>query len=370
MEQWTLWLMLAIIVLPVTFIMIATPYLTRRTESFGVGITEEVYLSEPLKRIRSRYAITLGVLCAGILAAALLLVPLQDEQSMPYLMVGYVSAAGIAYFLLYLYNHNRMKQLKQKHGWQQPDMQRAVIDTRFRSRKPTLSNFWFVPHLVISAATFVIVFLMYDKFPATIAMQYDFQGQVTRSVDKTYFSLLLPVGFQLFMIALLMLVNTIISLSKQQLDKSDAAASTERSLIFRRSWSIMIVITGFLLTLMFSFIILTDLLGIPPLIMTLVPLLITGVILGGSIWLSVKVGQGGSRLKHVPANAAATGTGPSDDDKHWKLGIIYFNPADPALFLEKRFGVGWTMNLGRPLGMLLAILLLVIVALVIWLVPK
>ena len=35
-------------------------------------------------------------------------------------------------------------------------------------------------------------------------------------------------------------------------------------------------------------------------------------------------------------------------DSAWKLGLFYFNPSDPALFVEKRFGIGWTINLGRP----------------------
>ena len=32
---------------------------------------------------------------------------------------------------------------------------------------------------------------------------------------------------------------------------------------------------------------------------------------------------------------------------HWKLGIIYFDPGDPALFVESRFGLGWTINFGN-----------------------
>jgi uncharacterized membrane protein len=36
-----------------------------------------------------------------------------------------------------------------------------------------------------------------------------------------------------------------------------------------------------------------------------------------------------------------------DDDKYWKLGLIYFNKEDPAVFVEKRFGTGWVLNLAR-----------------------
>ena len=38
----------------------------------------------------------------------------------------------------------------------------------------------------------------------------------------------------------------------------------------------------------------------------------------------------------------------SDDDAHWKAGIFYVNRNDPSLFLPERFGIGWTMNWGRP----------------------
>jgi len=40
--------------------------------------------------------------------------------------------------------------------------------------------------------------------------------------------------------------------------------------------------------------------------------------------------------------------GDRSPDRAWKLGLFYFNPDDPALFVEKRFGVGYTVNFARP----------------------
>jgi uncharacterized membrane protein len=34
-------------------------------------------------------------------------------------------------------------------------------------------------------------------------------------------------------------------------------------------------------------------------------------------------------------------------DRCWKLGIFYFNPADPAVFVLQRFGIGYTFNFGN-----------------------
>ncbi len=37
-----------------------------------------------------------------------------------------------------------------------------------------------------------------------------------------------------------------------------------------------------------------------------------------------------------------------DDDRYWYGGFFYNNPDDPAVFVPKRYGLGWTMNFGHP----------------------
>lgn len=38
------------------------------------------------------------------------------------------------------------------------------------------------------------------------------------------------------------------------------------------------------------------------------------------------------------------GSGDRAPDSAWKFGIIYYNPADPSMFIPKRFGIGYTFN--------------------------
>jgi uncharacterized membrane protein len=80
-----------------------------------------------------------------------------------------------------------------------------------------------------------------------------------------------------------------------------------------------------------------------------------------------RTGQGGWRLEPVSGGTADIGeptdTPPVGDrtpDAAWKLGLLYYNPDDPALIVEKHFGIGWTLNFGRPAVwlILLGILLL------------
>lgn len=49
-----------------------------------------------------------------------------------------------------------------------------------------------------------------------------------------------------------------------------------------------------------------------------------------------------------------------DDDRYWYGGFFYSNPDDPALFVEKRYGLGWTLNFGHPQARLVLIVSLLL----------
>jgi uncharacterized membrane protein len=42
-----------------------------------------------------------------------------------------------------------------------------------------------------------------------------------------------------------------------------------------------------------------------------------------------------------------TGLSHRDDDGNWIGGVLYRNPDDPSWFVPRRFGVGWTVNIGN-----------------------
>ena len=81
-----------------------------------------------------------------------------------------------------------------------------------------------------------------------------------------------------------------------------------------------------------------DLTFLPIILLATIATLIIPVVV-----LAVTVGQGGNRvtLKNVTDNRDTRPEEISrDDDRFWKWGVIYNNPDDPALFVEKRVGVG------------------------------
>ena len=69
------------------------------------------------------------------------------------------------------------------------------------------------------------------------------------------------------------------------------------------------------------------------------------IFVAAEIWVSVRLGQSGGRV----AAEMRTNDGVARDDDHlYKLGVFYVNPEDPSVWVPKRFGIGWTLNLGRP----------------------
>ena len=67
----------------------------------------------------------------------------------------------------------------------------------------------------------------------------------------------------------------------------------------------------------------------------------------------------GFRLYRISIDPTGGSDGTPDDC--WKLGVIYYNPNDPALMVEKRSGPGFTLNFGNRVSWALAAGLLVLI---------
>ena len=67
------------------------------------------------------------------------------------------------------------------------------------------------------------------------------------------------------------------------------------------------------------------------------------------IWLLVRHGSAFTATTRA-AEAAVDGApiGDRSDDRFWKWGAIYYNPDDPAVWVEKRIGIGYTCNFAQP----------------------
>ncbi|MEK4053283.1 DUF5808 domain-containing protein [Paenibacillus sp. FSL F4-0087] len=238
--------------------------------------------------------------------------------------------------------------------------QRVKIDTTFRQNKLTYSNYWFLIHFAIIVAIAIISIVNYKALPDIIPMKYDLQGNVTSSVPKTYLSVLAINLVQLGIIALMMLVNWSIKTSKQQLTPSDPAQFAAKNIQFRRKWSLFTIITGLLLTILFAFIQIN--MFVPNLVLlTAISFITPVVIVLGAVLLSLTGRQGGGKIRNHQEDRERSREQPVNEDDNWKFGFIYFNSNDPSFTVEKRYGIGWTINFARPLSWVLLLFIIAIV---------
>jgi len=126
---------------------------------------------------------------------------------------------------------------------------------------------------------------------------------------------------------------------------------------FARRVSLFLLIVEYFLACVFSLVALLPLTGgIGP-----------GAIVGATILmlpiLMILIAWLGKGRMHPETHADAQAVlfpGDATPDKCWKFGLFYFNPNDAALLVEKRFGVGYTLNFAHPSAWIcLALVLLV-----------
>jgi len=120
-----------------------------------------------------------------------------------------------------------------------------------------------------------------------------------------------------------------------------------------------VLVVEYFLALCFSSAGLLPLAGVAPLLV--VTLLMFPVLLILIAWLNKGRAQFESSMPSLTAAPVGDGT----LDKYWKLGVFYSNSDDPALFVERRFGVGYTVNFGHVSAwIIMALVLLLPLALV------
>lgn len=353
-------LLLGLMMLPLFLVIIITPYLTRKTESFGVSIPENEYNMKQLIKMRKSYVMSMTIISVITIGIFLLIGLLftHEENMLEIVFSIIIVVYLIISFIVYLIFHKKMKVLKSKADWTKDKSQLVVIDTTFRNQKLTYSHTWFLIPFVITLITTVLTLNNYDIMPNKIPMNYNLSGVVTNWAIKSYKTVLIMPLMQVYLIAIFLIINIVIAKAKQQVSSENPKDSLNRNIIFRRRWSAFLIISSFASTLLLSLMQLSLIYPINDKALMIASLIFTIGILIGAIFLAITTGQGGSRLKtKVTRDGEVIDR---DDDRHWKLGMFYFNRDDPSIFLEKRFGVGWTNNWAHPLSWLFIIGIIVI----------
>lgn len=340
-----LMMMLTVMLLPfVGIIMAITPYLMRRGEVFAVTVPTAEQNDPYVRKLKRHYALIVSLITLGLTVAAFVCALAGNASGTIVLMGAGTLGLCVVGYALMLFYRAKMKAYKRSKGWV-AQAQETVAVVGERSVPKAISLAWNLLYLPVMVVTFVVGAVGYAHMPDVIPLHVGFDGTVNNWTEKTPMILLMPVLIQGFMAVCFVFSHWTIAHSKKWAEPGAPATSALAYGLFARAQSVYLLVGGLAIDI--------AMIAMPFSFMNLLTLMQAGVFItiaalilcGGAIVISVVYGQAGSRVFRRMQDSDKLAV---DDDERWKLGVFYFNPEDPSLFLPERFGVGWTMNWARP----------------------
>jgi uncharacterized membrane protein len=307
------------------------PFVSRPDRFFGVAVPSGFRSGHEAKRLLARYELR----ALPWTIAALLCLSIAPLRTVPVFVAGAVAILLIAATLIFAKVRNRVVPF-------------AVPSSSLRtaglfSDKELLFVVQLAMQLIplaLLAGCAIYLKLNWNGIPARFVIHSDFDGTPNGWSSRTFLGVFGP----LLIGAAIVLLITGISVATKLGSRKTSIPAVAKIIPVAVSWIISIVVSAA---------------AISPLRMVSPTTILTFdlasfLILLVLIWISLRLGSRAASSAETTADA------------NWRGDILYNNPEDPALFVEKRIGAGLTLNFGnRGSWIFLAVLALSVAGIVI-----
>lgn len=258
----------------------------------------------------------------------------------------YVTVAMFAFiflsFLLYLQKRKQIRSWKIandiKLNLKKPKS--SSIPPPIRKDLKVVSHSVFVSaQLFILLVTVAVTLYFYDLIPERFLVHWNSSNEPDRIVDKTYVNVFMLPAIQLLMIPMMFFSHYSFIKSKQKISPYLSDLSSKQSKLFRQAWSYYFLIVTVLTQLLLSGIHFFSLFfadkGAQWIIGMTIPFVV--IIVGYSVYLTWKYGQGGEKLFLNEAGELPVEVTETDEERFWKWGVLYYNPERSVAICRKTF---------------------------------
>lgn len=283
-------------------IFLALPRLTPRGYFFGISVQPEFPRTEAGRRILRGYMIAVAVAFAIALAIG---IAIAQAAAVAVLLPIFGSAGA------FFYARHHVKLFSSPGN--------RLSDAEI-SREPLPA--WTILGLLsfaIPAAVGLYLRSRWNEIPIRFPVHWDWNGQPNRWVERTPRGVFAPLWFSAGIMAIMAILALVMFYGSRP--------SPLRIAVLR----IMIGVE-YLLAIIFAIVGLLPLHRFSAVALILPILVFVAALLAYLFKLAAEPG--------IPAEATP--------DECWHASTIYYNPADPALFVQHRIGLGYTLNLGNP----------------------
>lgn len=352
MHERLLWIMVVSQILLAGGILLIVPLVTRRGLLFGVYVGEEVWDSDEARRITRGWYIGMGLALAVSLLAATVLVTLMPRSPLAMFSIFILLLGQLVCYLRAYFQAKALVTSRPIPVAEAP----LLADTPSTLILPVVALGF---SLAVGLFAIAHAWSAYPELPPRVPTHFGPSGRPDAWAVKSFSSVMaLPVG-TLAMGVLLSATAVLAARAKRAVRQRDGGVSLEAQLRFRQATARLLSAVAILTTAMMATIsyyavrtAAGEATGMPPWMMVYLVALL-GCAVGGTLYIAIRYGQGGARWERRTATAPLT-DGLADNER-WILGAFYVNRDDPSIFVEKRFGIGYTINLGNPKAVLLLV---------------
>lgn len=325
----------------------------------GCVVTEEIRNNIETKELIKRFKI-MNIIIMIVSEVLLILGCLRNSEG---IMVIAIFFAIIVFTISYGVHNTKMRKIKSIMGGLKSKKQVTVFEIeklKFNKRNIIIE--------IVLALVFIMVNIYftvskYDLLPNEIATNFDIMGNATHYAEKnigTFLSLIISI---VFISVIFIFVEYIIRSTKLRIDPRNVERSREGNIKYRNILSNTMIWTEIvtLLLLTIGNLVLLQVIDMNIIIVCinficiilLIGVLVIFIVKANKIRFDYKIEK--DTVVH------------KDDDDKWIFGLIYYNKEDPRVNVEKRFGIGYTVNAGTPAGMAIyigtVIVLIIVLAL-------
>jgi uncharacterized membrane protein len=296
------------------------PQFTRPDLFFGVTVERAFRITDAARRILRNYRIALW--CSTIVACCIILVLHRPVVALIIYATAVCGAQVISHRSALIHATARSSAIEVDLSAPAEHIPGGLLAMLLPFVVLIGLGLWAVPHV--------------DRLPGHLAVHWDFNGP-NRWVITSPRAIIELLAEHAFICLVLAATALGVLHWSRRISLSGPPAAAERQ--FRRRTVLLIITAEYFTILPPAF----SLLRAPAVAMRIWSVALPIALLAFTISL-MRIGQGGTRLTTVSGQPIGDRTA----DARWIGGFIYFNPADSALLVEKRIGIGWTLNFGNP----------------------
>lgn len=348
-------------VLVVGGILLVIPLVTRKGLLFGAYVGEDVADGDAARGLVRRW--NLG--CLMLIAVSLVVGIGISLAGRP--LAGNITATAILLLAglgLYLRMYYAARAIAPPHAARQARLATAPLVIG-EPKGAGLAKFALVVCLAAGLATMAYAMASYEAMPEIVPTHFGASGEADAWSNKSVVTVMLVPTLNLVVCPFLALLALLTARAKLSIRGGSGGRSAEAQAAFRAAMANVLGGLALLTCGLMSFLsvqMIRVALGRSASLGAGV-LLISGAIfvfsVGSLIWIVAKYGQGGALVEHGSAEAPLT-NGLADNER-WVWGVFYVNRDDPSFMVEKRFGIGYTINFGNRYAVAMLVAFLVVI---------